>query len=190
MSKKDPSQIYCCKCEEKITARLTNGAEVYPHRPDLADLPFWIHDKCGNFVGCHHKTDNPTWPLGNIAHKELKSARQHIHKLIDPVWESGKIKRGVLYAKISDALGWPYHTSKIRSVEEARNVYRVARDIINNIGKPPRVYFHHPESGCVFIAEGKDEINKAWLANDGNLCEISENGYHALKRYYESGQKA
>ncbi len=65
--------IYCCGCNEKIKARLTNGEEIYPHRTDLYLLPFWKCDSCGNFVGCHHKTDNPTKPLGCIpSHQRLK----------------------------------------------------------------------------------------------------------------------
>jgi hypothetical protein len=53
--------IFCCECREKVNARLTEGEEIYPHREDLKDLPFWICDKCKNFVGCHHKTDNPSF---------------------------------------------------------------------------------------------------------------------------------
>jgi hypothetical protein len=124
-------KIYCCECSTKVEARLTDGAEIYPHRPDLSALPFWKCDACGNSVGCHHKTNNPTNPLGVIANAELKKARQHIHRLIDPVWEGGKMPRGVLYSKIAKATGRnSYHTSHIRTLEEAREVYRHARDII------------------------------------------------------------
>lgn len=55
--------IFCNECGKDVECRLTNGSEIYPHRGDLKDLPFWIHDVCGNYVGCHHKTDNPTTPL-------------------------------------------------------------------------------------------------------------------------------
>lgn len=30
--------LYCTGCEEEIEARLTNGKERYPHRPDLYEL--------------------------------------------------------------------------------------------------------------------------------------------------------
>jgi len=120
--------IYCCCCMEKVSARLTSGAEIYPHRPDLASLPFWKCDTCGNYVGCHHKTSNRTQPLGCIPTPELKNARNHIHKLLDPIWQGGKMGRRELYKAISGRLGWKYHTAKIRSVEEAREVYRVIKD--------------------------------------------------------------
>ena len=126
--------IYCCGCKADILARLTSGREVYPHRSDLISLPFWICDDCKNFVGCHHKSKSEkTRPLGVIATKEIKNARKHIHQLIDPAWKSGLISRGSLYKKISSVIGYQYHTADIRSIEEARKVYRVSRDIINGI---------------------------------------------------------
>ena len=131
--RKGAMNIYCCQCEIKIEARLTDGAEIYPHRPDLKPIPFWRCDTCGNYIGCHHKTDKPTNPLGIIPTPELRAARRHIHKLIDPAWENGLIKRNDLYAELTERLGWEYHTAKIRSVKEAREVYRLARDIINEI---------------------------------------------------------
>ena len=126
-------QLFCCKCSVDVEARLTNGEEVYPHRHDLASLPFWRCDACGNWVGCHHKTKDRTRPLGNIPSPELKAARGHIHKLIDPLWKSKKIKRGVLYGKMSEKLGRNYHTANLRTIEEARNAYRAGQEIIREL---------------------------------------------------------
>jgi hypothetical protein len=123
-------KIFCCGCGDDVEARLTDGAEIYPHRSDLAELPFWKCDACGNFVGCHHKTKDRTRPLGNIPTPAIRVARQHIHRLIDPAWISGKISRGLLYAQIAAALGKPYHTADIRTLEEARHVYRVVREVL------------------------------------------------------------
>ena len=121
-------KIYCCQCEKEVDARLTSGAEIYPHRNDLSSLPFW-KCKCGNFVGCHHKTPQRTRPLGCIPTPEIRNARKHIHAILDPIWKNGKMKRGSLYAEISDRIGYQFHTSEIRSIEEARNVYRIILDI-------------------------------------------------------------
>lgn len=60
----------------------------------------------------------------------MRNARQHIHALIDPAWKSGVINRTNLYQHISSKIGKPYHTADIRTIEEARLVYRVARNII------------------------------------------------------------
>ncbi|MGI9484465.1 MAG: zinc-finger-containing protein [Geminicoccaceae bacterium] len=39
--------------------RLTDGAEIYPHRPDLADKQIWKCDACKARVGCHPDTTDP-----------------------------------------------------------------------------------------------------------------------------------
>jgi len=116
-------EIHCCACEKKVNARLTDGAEIYPHRADLSGLPFWRCDNCGNFVGCHHKTKDRTRPLGCIPTPEIKAARQHIHRILDPLWQKNGYHRARLYKKIYDHVGWKYHTAQIRSVEEARKIY-------------------------------------------------------------------
>lgn len=128
-------KIYCCQCEKEISARFTTGAEIYPHRPDLYGLPFWRCDACKNYVGCHHKTANRTQPLGNIPSAPLRNARNHIHRLIDPLWKTKKMRRGVLYTKLSSALGYEYHTGEIKTIEEARRVYTEAKKIAASIKK-------------------------------------------------------
>lgn len=124
-------EIWCCGCDAKVSARLTDGEEIYPHRPDLSDLPFWKCEACGNFVGCHHKTKNRTQPLGVISTPELRAARSHIHRIIDPLWKSGIWDRSALYAEIAGRLGQKdYHTANIRTIDEARTVYRTVREIV------------------------------------------------------------
>ena len=121
-------QIDCCGCGAKVEARLTDGSEVYPHRKDLHSLPFWKCDTCNNFVGCHYKTRDRTRPLGCIPTPEIKRARVHIHALLDPIWKNGKMSRKKLYSKISKQIGWNYHTAKIRSIDEARTIYKIVRE--------------------------------------------------------------
>lgn len=127
--------IRCCGCGEKVEARLTDGKEIYSHRPDLHSLPFWKCDECGNFVGCHHKTKDRTRPLGCIPTPELRKARGHIHKILDPLWQGVKrknSKRKEIYQILSDELGYKYHTANIGDIEEARKVYRLVLNLTNN----------------------------------------------------------
>lgn len=127
-------KIYCCGCQKEVEARLTSGAEIYPHREDLHKLPFWKCDTCKNYVGCHHKTINRSKPLGNIPSKEIKNARQHIHKLIDPLWknyEEPYRARAWIYRWLSSKIGKQYHTAEIKTIEEARRVYLLAKKITN-----------------------------------------------------------
>lgn len=128
--------IFCTGCKKIVQARLTDGAERYPHRPDLASIPFWHCDTCGAWVGCHHKTSKPTTPLGFLATPELFKARVKIHDLLDPLWKSGKIKRGQAYARITRELGYQYHTGEIVSIEEARRVYKIVAEMHNELLKP------------------------------------------------------
>lgn len=128
-------RIYCCECKRCVKARLTDGSEIYPHRVDLGKLPFWKCDKCGNHVGCHHKTETPTQPLGVIANKEIRDVRQHLHALIDPIWKGGYLTRKELYRRIGQTLGYEFHVAEIRTVEEGHEVWRAVKAIIDNITK-------------------------------------------------------
>lgn len=127
--------VYCCGCQAEVPARLTDGSEIYPHRADLASLPFWRCDTRHNFVGCHHKTEDRTRPLGCIPTPEIKRARSQIHRILDPIWKRGKMNRGAIYDRIARELGkTEYHTADIRSIDEARIVYRQIVSIRKSLG--------------------------------------------------------
>lgn len=125
-------EIYCCGCFADVKARLTSGAEIYPHRSDLHKIPFWKCKACGNHVGCHYKTKNRTRPLGNIPTPEIRSARQHIHKILDPLWTGKRVSRRRIYERISEKIGYNYHTANIKTIDEARKIYRVIKDLSND----------------------------------------------------------
>lgn len=129
MSKAKTMVIHCCACGGNVNARLTDGSEIYPHRPDLYALPFWRCDNCRNFVGCHHKTQQRTRPLGCIPTQEMKGVRMRIHALIDPLWKSGAISRRAIYSVLTEVLGREYHTGELRTMEEAQKVLRAAHEI-------------------------------------------------------------
>lgn len=124
-------KIYCTGCEKDVDARLTDGAERYPHRPDLATIPFWKCDTCGAYVGTHHKTAQRTKPMGTLATPEMLEARKAIHALIDPIWQSGDVPRGKLYAFIKRQIGHNYHTGELRTMDEARQIWKIAAELNN-----------------------------------------------------------
>lgn len=125
-------KLYCCMCEAETECKLTDGLEIYPHRPDLASLPFWKCG-CGGYVGCHHKSPEPTKPLGVIVSPEIKRLRQKIHAVLDPLWKSKRIKRKHLYVRMSECLGHEYHTAEIRTVQEAQQVLVCAESMLATI---------------------------------------------------------
>ena len=122
-------KIYCMGCEQVIEARLTSGAERYPHRPDLADIPQYTHDQCGTWVGTHHKSTNPLKPLGILATPEMYKWRIAIHDAIDWIWQQKHMKRGQIYAFMAKELGYQYHTGELRSIEEAKKVFHIAEKL-------------------------------------------------------------
>jgi hypothetical protein len=117
-----------------VQARLTNGAEVYPYRPDLAGVMRWRCDACGCHVGTHSRHPEPEHrekPLGVIPSAEMRAARIHIHRLVDPFWKNGKVRRKDIYAHIAKALGVAeYHTGELRTIDEARRAYAAAADFL------------------------------------------------------------
>lgn len=130
---KSRCKIYCVGCSDDVDAELVSGKEVYPHRPDLANIPFWRCPECHNFVGCHYKSANPTRPLGVIATKELKSMRMAIHRQLDSMWRvngrRNKKLRGEIYRELSERLGVDYHTGNIQSEEDAHKVLNILNEM-------------------------------------------------------------
>lgn len=77
-----PIPARCAECPG--VAKLSSGAVIYPHRPDLASKPIWVCSSCGAYVGCHPNTKDP---LGTCAGADLRKARSMLHKqMLDPLW--------------------------------------------------------------------------------------------------------
>lgn len=96
---KAPICPYC-----SVRSKLKPGREVFPHRRDLHLKRFYVCPipACGARVACHA---NGTRPMGTPARKELRAARQSLHKLFDPIWESGLMTREEAYAWLAKKLG-------------------------------------------------------------------------------------
>ena len=107
-------------------SRLTTGREIYPHRPDLFDKPFYVCDGCKAYCGCHPGT---TKPLGTPAGPELRKARGFVHGRLDPLWRAARDRkraRSRIYAWLSKELGIPAeqtHTG-LFDIDTCRRAYR------------------------------------------------------------------
>lgn len=110
MKKKIPICDYC-----KKTSNLVTGEVIYPHRPDLYSLNFYICKPCNAYVGCHKGTINP---LGRLANTELRNAKKEAHAAFDPIWKARherksavdptykkSMARGGRYKKLAELLG-------------------------------------------------------------------------------------
>lgn len=106
----DIKVVFCDYC--KRMARLTTGAEIYPHRADLKDAKFWKCDPCNAHVGCHrpHPKFNPdgTNPLGRLANPALRRLRWKAHAAFDPLWKSPNgMARANAYRWLAQKMGVP-----------------------------------------------------------------------------------
>lgn len=95
-------EVICDYCN--TATRLAKGNEIYPHRPDLASLNFYLCDSCGAYVGCHKNGDGKR-PLGRVANAELRRAKSKAHAAFDPLWKSGRMTRGAAYTALAKSMG-------------------------------------------------------------------------------------
>lgn len=79
-------------------AELKTGADVYPHRPELAQKNIWVCFPCDARVGCHDGTERP---MGVLANPELRMARREAHEKFDKVWKQGHVTRTVAYQMLA-----------------------------------------------------------------------------------------
>jgi len=96
----------CPSCQQE--AKWVDNAEVYGRRYGKSYMCYYCKE-CDYYVGCHNNTKEP---LGIMVGKELRQLRRAVHAKIDPLWQSGKMRRGQVYARISKQLGYTYHTGE------------------------------------------------------------------------------
>lgn len=93
-----PSCPYCEQPSRKAT-----GLDIYPHRPDLSGLSFYLCSDCDAYVGSHRKTGQP---LGRLANAELRGWRKKAHVAFDPLWkDDGRFTRKEAYARLATHMG-------------------------------------------------------------------------------------
>lgn len=91
-----------CSCCRIGLMQIVTGLEIYPHRSDLAELPFWLCRACGAYAGCHAGT---TVAKGRVANAHTRELRLAAHAAVDPIWKEGYLKRGEVYTWIQQQLG-------------------------------------------------------------------------------------
>lgn len=122
--------IFCVQCEKNVDAESVTGKEIYPHREDLYAKKFYRCPMCGNYVGTHIESGEP---LGCIPTKALRERRQEIHAKLDWMWKEKLISRKKLYQKLSDMLGYTYHTGDVKSFEECDKIMLCVKKIREEI---------------------------------------------------------
>lgn len=119
-------KIYCGGCQADIDAVLKTGADLFPTKPHLAELPFWECPCCGNYVGCHYKTERPTRPLGSIPTVEQRRMRRVIHQEIG----RASLPAALAYRRMAQALKVrSYHTAALVGDEQHRAALKAAMSL-------------------------------------------------------------
>jgi zinc-finger-containing domain len=107
--------INCPYCGN--AAELVTGAEIYPHRQDLASLKFWRCSPCDAHVGCHKRNkkygNDGTVPLGRLANADLRRAKSRVHAIFDPIWKNGRMERREAYLWLAGRLNIPFEECHI-----------------------------------------------------------------------------
>ena len=115
---KNPTCPYCNHKSELVT-----GEEVYPNRPDLHLLQFYMCKPCNAYVGCHPGMKKP---LGRLANEELRRQKMLTHVVFDPLWKSKVMSRTQAYKWLADKLGIKVEDCHIGMFDE--DMCRQARD--------------------------------------------------------------
>ena len=100
-------------CECGAFAVLVGGEAIYPHRPDLYHKKFWQCAPCDAYVGCHPPVKangkggqgDGTVPLGRLANAELRRWKNSAHRVFDPLWRDGPMRRKQAYQWLAKKLG-------------------------------------------------------------------------------------
>ena len=96
----------CQHCNQP--AKLVGGDAVYPHRPDLYHLNFWLCEPCQAFVGCHpvskHLNGDGKTALGRPANAEVRKARSAVHRYFDPQHLEGYWSRREAYERLGQLM--------------------------------------------------------------------------------------
>jgi hypothetical protein len=118
--------IRCPYCQ--LPAERCTGADIYPHRPDLASLRFWRCQPCGAWVGCHKDSDSI--PLGSLANAKTRDLRRKCHAGFDPVWRCRAMSRNGAYRRLAELMKIAPHECHISWFGE-----RECLKALNAIGK-------------------------------------------------------
>ena len=90
-----PGRLLLCDYCDTPATFCPSSAHVY-HGRDYG--PVWHCAPCDAWVGCH-KGNGGTRPLGRLAKKQLRQAKQVAHAAFDPLWQRLMERDGISKAK-------------------------------------------------------------------------------------------
>ncbi|MGI0119653.1 zinc-finger-containing protein [Zooshikella sp. RANM57] len=120
--------MHCPYCKGR--AELVTGHKVYPHNRKLHHKFFYLCEPCKAYVGCHGTTRKP---LGRLANKELRRAKQEAHKYFDRIWKELPFKRSDAYQWLARRMGLGFDECHIGmfDVAQCQQVVRISKIFLN-----------------------------------------------------------
>jgi hypothetical protein len=95
-----------CNCCNGDRVRLVENSEIYGGR-SFGEWPYaYLCPDCFAYVGLHPGTD---LPLGTLADKPLRSARNRCKQPFERIWREGHMTRNAAYAWLTRQLGIQAH---------------------------------------------------------------------------------
>ena len=110
--------MICPYCDKE--AKWCENKEIYGKNYGKSYMVYYCKP-CNAYVGCHNNTERP---LGNMANRELRELRKKVHLHIDHYWKSKEHGRGYVYCKLTEKLGFQYHTGE-STVEICKQVLKI-----------------------------------------------------------------
>ena len=78
----------CPKCNNPATFGPNEGFYGTRYVSSAGSYMAWYCKRCSTYVGTHH--NDPAKPLGTMADAETREWRARAHRVIDPIWQSGR----------------------------------------------------------------------------------------------------
>ena len=121
----EPMKIYCTTCESDQEAIKARGRDLYPGKGN--DKRYYRCTGCDrSWVTRHRHTGEP---MGTMAGPDVRRLRSNAHRLVDPIWQSGRMSRQALYLKIGRLTGRDYHAGTLATKAELDAVERAIGEL-------------------------------------------------------------
>lgn len=89
--------MICQYCNQP--AKFVPNEEIYNGKRYGRSYMMYYCKPCDAYVGVHE--NDPKRPLGTLANRELREWRKKAHRVIDPYWRDGDMKRVWVYSRLN-----------------------------------------------------------------------------------------
>ncbi|CAH7204705.1 hypothetical protein VCHA51O444_10734 [Vibrio chagasii] len=123
--------MYCCGCKRDVYVKIVKGSIACPHLKKYSLNSFYWCPLCKGYIA--YEGGPRSGSACAIPDARMRLARRHIHARLDPIWKQGFKTRLEVYQLVSEYLGKTYHTSWLRSIDEATAVWHFLGRVIDSL---------------------------------------------------------